>query len=162
MFPRVSLLVSACALCGACLSALGQNALYPRCNAHTMVGEWSFSCSGIAPNPYTLSATQTTPLVQPFAMNGEFTVNGKGEIEGPATASFNGQLTEMNATTAGGNPLVLHPDCTGAVTYQVSMPDFPTSPMSFRTVLVNNGDEGFGMPTNPGMVVTCHLVRIHR
>jgi hypothetical protein len=160
MFLRACLCVSAFALSGACLSAFGQNSCQ-RCTTSTMDGEWAFSCSGVAPNPYTMTSPSDTPLVQPFAMNGVFSVH-KGHIEGPSTSSFNGQLTETFATTSGGDPLVLKSDCTGGVTYQVSMPGFGTSPMPFRVVLFNNSNEGFGMPTNPGMVVTCHIVRIHR
>jgi hypothetical protein len=134
----------------------------PRCNLHVLKGNWGFTCAGMAPNPFTILKDGDTPLIQPFAMNGTLSSDGKGQLGGPGWADFNGTILEEFATTSWDNPVIVNPDCSGSVHYDtfIGGPDGkPAGPMDFQMVLLSE-NEMLGMPTNPGMTVTCRVTRI--
>ena len=161
MFRRRRKSVFILALLGVAIPAIAQSNSIPKCSVRMLEGTFGFSCSGVAPNPFTAPNPGDVPLIQPFAMNGTFTGDGKGQIAGPGKVSFNGTFVDQYATTTKDNPAVVNTDCSGHNTYQLWMGDQRVGEMSFDFVLVNNGNEGFGMPTNPGMTVTCHIVHTH-
>ena len=163
MFGRRRRLLSILVVVGLALPALAQTRGPLRCNVHMMKGDWGFTCTGMAANPLVPADPKAGPPIQPFAMNGTFSSDGKGQVRGPGWTNFNGTIVQQFASTLSTEPAVVNPDCTGSIHYVLSIggPDGPAAgEMDFATVQLNENDI-LGMPTSPGMAVTCRVTRLH-
>ena len=52
----------------------------------------------------------------------------------------------------------MNPDCTGAVTYEVTVGGQPVPDAHFDYVIVDNGREVKGFPTDAGYAMSCQLI----
>jgi hypothetical protein len=161
MLGRKRILVSFVAAVGLAIPMLAQSGSQLRCNVRMLKGEWGFTCTGTAPNPLVAPDPVTGPPIQPFAMNGTLTSDGKGQIWGPGWADFNGTIMQQFAWTLSTEPAIVNPDCTGQVHYVISATEGgpPMGEMDFATVQLNE-NQSLGMPTSPGMTVTCRVTRV--
>lgn len=161
MFGRCKRILAVVWLAALAVPVFGQ-ILPLRCDVRTLKGNWGFTCTGMAPNPLTITQSNPSPSIQPFAMNGTFSSDGKGQVRGPGWADFSGTIVEQYASTLSTDPMVVNPDCTGKVHYVMSLGGpggEPAGEMDFKIVLLNEND-GLGMPTSPGMTVTCNVTRL--
>lgn len=55
---------------------------------------------------------------------------------------------------------VLNPDCTGTITYAVTVNGQSAPPLNFAFVVSDNGNKIDGLGVDPGTVFSCHLTRI--
>ena len=161
MFGRKGICLVLLALAALTVCAGAQDKAPLRCSVKGLKGSWGFTCSGMAANPLTITPTHPTPLIQPFAMNGTFTSDGNGQIWGPGWANFNGTVMEQFATTVPEQPLVVNPDCTGSTHYVLTAGPGgqQIGEMDFKTVQLSE-NEMLGLPSSPGMIVICHVIRI--
>jgi hypothetical protein len=130
----------------------------PVCSNRLIAGDYSYTCTGMV-----LLPNATAPV--PIAIVGVARGDADGNWSGAATMSLNGVIMPQFATTdpsLGGKPAVVKPDCSGTITYQTYLdPNHtqPLGPLPINFVIMNDGNEIKGLPTNPGYTVTCHLVR---
>lgn len=122
------------------------------CNLRSAVGAYGYSCTGVAPNPFNNFA------VEPFAAYGFVYGDGAGQWNGYGKVSFNGNLVPWTHNTRLGAPGTVKPDCTGAVTYQVTVGGQPAPDAHFEYVIVDNGREVKGFPVDPGYAVSCQMI----
>jgi hypothetical protein len=103
------------------------------CSAASLQGGFGFLSNG---NLNALPA----PLAGPFVEVGRQTFDGKGNTDGTATASANGNLRHFTLQ----GTYVVNPDCTGSMTLLVS-PLGATVPLDF--VINDNGKEFLAITT---------------
>jgi hypothetical protein len=125
----------------------------PTCNLRSAVGAYGYSCSGVAPNPFNNFA------IEPFSAYGYVTGDSKGQWNGYGKVSFNGRIASWTHNTRQNAPAVVNPDCTGAVTYEVTVGGYPVPDAHFEYVIVNSGQEIKGFPVDQGYAVSCQLIR---
>ena len=162
MLGHRRMFIALVAVLGLAFPALAQTGSALRCSTRLLKGSWGFTCTGMAPNPMAAPDANGNPQIQPFAMNGTFTSDGKGRIWGPGWANFNGTVMQQFASTLSTEPAVVNPDCTGQVHYVISLGGEggpAAGEMDFKTVQLNE-NESLGMPVSPGMTVTCSVIRI--
>jgi len=124
----------------------------PRCNIRSAVGAYGYSCTGVAPNPF------DGFKVEPFAAYGYVFGDGAGQWNGYGKVSFNGAIARWTHNTRKTEPAVVNPDCTGSVTYEVTVGGVAVPDAHFEYVIVNNGAEVKGFPIDPGYAVSCQLI----
>jgi len=125
-----------------------------KCTNATGKGNYGYSCSGVATNPL-------DGLVEPFAAYGVVTGDGKGQWDGYGKVSFNGKLiVPWTHKTRPYAPSIVNPDCTGSVTYEVTVAGYPQPDAHFDFVIVNGGQEIKGFPTDAGYAVVCQLIQL--
>ena len=155
---RILMIVAALAVLALAVPALAQM----KCSNRMTRGTYGFTCTGMV-----IPQGATTPI--PIAQIGVVYGDGNGHWEGYDTASIAGTFLPQYVTSTGGVAAVVNPDCSGTITYKVWSADPNTSnsavpegvlPINF--VVVNNGNEIDGLPTNPGYIVTCRLIRSHQ
>jgi hypothetical protein len=132
-----------------------------KCSNRAIAGTYSYTCTGMV-----LLPNVAAPV--PIAILGVAHGDAAGNWHAAATMSFNGTFMPQYATTdpnLGGVPAVVKSDCSGTITYQTYTGDPNATdsqymgPLPINFVIMNNGSEIKGLPTNPGYTVTCHLVR---
>lgn len=128
------------------------------CSNRTGIGTYGYNCSGVAPNAF-----KADYPVEPFAGYGVVTADGKGQWNGHGKVSFNGKVVAWTHDTRIEQLSVVNPDCTGSVTYAVTITDgavtFPVPDAHFEFVMVDEGKEVKGFPVDPGYAVSCQLIR---
>lgn len=88
------------------------------------------------------------PLAGPFAEVGRQTFDGKGNTEGTATLSANGNIIPV--TVAG--TYVVNPGCTGSMTLNVSFPDGSQATVHADVVIDDDGAQFRSIATDQGVV----------
>ncbi len=139
------------------------SAAHPRgrdsCSNSSAVGSYGYSCTGVAPNAFAAGFP-----VEPFAGYGVVTSDGRGQWHGSGKVSFNGKIVKWTHDTRSAFPSNVNHDCTGDVTYAVTITDgaatFPVNDAHFDFVIVNDGKEVKGFPVDPGYAVSCQLILI--
>ncbi len=131
------------ALCVVLLgTAIEARADEPRgCSNASLKGSFGFTSTGA------LVAGFPAPVIGPFGEIGRQTFDGRGNTEGAATLSGNGNI---NRVTFQGT-YVVNPDCTGDMTLYVS-PFGSTVNLDF--VIDDAGNELRAIVTGPGVVET--------
>jgi hypothetical protein len=124
----------------------------PGCSVHSAMGPYGYSCSGVAPNPFNNFA------VEPFAAYGYVFSNGAGQWNGYGKVSFNGTVVPWTHKTRSNDPAKVNPDCTGSVTYEVTVGGQQVPDAHFEYVIVDNGGEVKGFPVDQGYAVSCQLI----
>ncbi len=132
-------------------AALGQTP-NPACNLRSAMGPYGYSCSGVAPNPFNNFA------IEPFSAYGYVFGDGKGQWNGYGKVSFNGAIAPWTHNTRQGDPATVNPDCTGAVTYEVTVGGQPVPDAHFEYVIVDKGREVKGFSADAGYAVNCQLI----
>ena len=122
------------------------------CSNRSAKGTYGYSCSGVAPNPF------DSFKIQPFAGYGVVTGNGRGQWNGQGKVSFNGAVVAWTHNTREKEPATVNPDCTGSVTYEVTVGGYPIPDAHFEFVIVDDGREVKGFPVDQGYAVTCQLI----
>jgi hypothetical protein len=110
------------------------------------MGAYGYSCSGAFQG-------------QPFAAYGYVFSDGKGQWLGYGKVSLNGTILPWTHGTRANDPATVNPDCTGSVTYEVTVGGQPAPDAHFDYVIVDNGGEVKGFPTDQGYAVSCQLIR---
>ena len=136
------------------VSSIAQQRGPSKCTNATAKGAYGYSCSGVAPNPF------DNFNVEPFAAYGVVTSDGKGQWNGYGKVSFNGALAPWTHNTRPNAPSIVNPDCTGSVTYEVTVGGYPVPDAHFEFVIVNSGREVKGFPVDAGYAVSCQLIQI--
>jgi hypothetical protein len=126
------------------IAAFGQ-ATHPACNLRSAEGAYGYSCSGAYQG-------------QPFAAYGYVLSDGQGQWHGYGKVSLNGTVLPWTHGTRPNDPATVNPDCTGSVTYEVTVGGQPAPDAHFDYVIVDNGGEVKGFPTDQGYAVTCQLI----
>ena len=116
------------------------------CNLRSAEGAYGYSCSGAFQG-------------QPFAAYGYVFSDGKGQWHGYGKVSLNGTILPWTHNTRPNDPATVNPDCTGSVTYEVTVGGQPAPDAHFDYVIVDNGGEVKGFPTDQGYAVSCQLIR---
>jgi hypothetical protein len=122
------------------------------CTSKSGRGAYGYSCTGVAPNP------ADGFKVEPFAAYGVVTSDGEGQWHGYGKVSFDGAVLSWTHDTRPSEPATVNADCTGSVTYQVTVAGNPVPDAHFEYVIVNEGREIKGFPIDPGYAVSCQLV----
>lgn len=115
-------------------------------------GAYGYSCTGVAPNPTNDFKSE------PFAAYGVVTADGDGQWNGHGAVSFNGTVLPWTHNTRKSEPATVHPDCTGSVTYEVTVAGGSVPDAHFEFVIVDSGREVKGFPVDSGYAVTCQLI----
>jgi len=105
-------------------------------------GDYGFTCTG-------------TVNGNPFAGIGQLNCDGRSTCSGAGTLNPNGvslPWTFTGSYTLGG-------DGRGQVTYDQTVAGSPAGQLHIDFVVMKNGDELRGMPTESGFIVTCELAR---
>jgi len=131
--------------------AVAQKPACQRCSNKSAVGRYGYNCSGVAPNPFHNFA------VEPFAAYGVVTGDTAGQWHGYGKVSFNGTIAPWTHDTTPANPAEVKSDCTGSVTYQVTVGGNAVPDAHFDFVINDDGKKVEGFPTDPGYAVNCHL-----
>jgi hypothetical protein len=124
----------------------------PVCSNKSARGTYGYSCTGVAPNPV------DSFKVEPFAAYGVVTADGKGQWNGQGKVSFNGVIMPWTHDTRPGAPAIVNPDCTGNVTYEVTVGGGAVPDAHFEFVIVDDGHEVKGFPVDSGYAVSCQLI----
>jgi len=124
----------------------------PMCNLRSAMGAYGYSCSGVAPNPF------DGFTVEPFSAYGYVFGDGRGQWHGYGKVSFNGSVAPWTHNTRKNDPATVNPDCTGAVTYEVTVGGQAVPDAHFEYVIVDNGREVKGFPVDAGYAVSCQLI----
>ena len=114
------------------------------CTNASLRGTFGFSASGVT----LMSSPVPTPLLGPFASSGAATFDGRGRLTLTATNSFNGIV--QGPATVGGTYDV-NPDC--------SYSSQADNGVTFRAVIVDDGNELLILQTTPGVVISGRAVR---
>ena len=115
------------------------------CSNRSAKGTYGYNCSGFVGG-------------QPFAAYGVVTGDGKGQWNGYGTVSLNGTILPWTHNTRPTEPATVNPDCTGAVTYEVTLGGQPAPDAHFQFVVVDDGREVKGFPADPGYAASCQLI----
>jgi hypothetical protein len=118
----------------------------PACNLRSAIGAYGYSCSGAYQG-------------QPFAAYGYVYGDSKGQWHGYGKVSLNGTILPWTHDTYANDPAAVNPDCTGSVTYQITIGGQPAPDAHFEYVIVDNGREVKGFPIDQGYTVSCQLIR---
>ena len=97
--------------------------------------------------------------VEPFSAYGVVTGDGRGQWNGYGKVSFNGAIASWTHNTRTDAPSTVNPDCTGSVTYAVTVGEYPVPDSHFEFVIVNAGQEIKGFPIDAGYAVSCQLIQ---
>jgi hypothetical protein len=124
------------------VAAFGES---PKCNLRSAMGAYGYSCSGAYQG-------------QPFAAYGYVFGDGRGQWHGYGKVSLNGTILPWTHDTRPNNPATVNPDCTGSVTYAVTIAGQPAPDSHFEYVIVDEGREVKGFPVDAGYAVSCHLI----
>ncbi len=151
MTPKKGLLFTLLVLALVVISSVQASAQYT-CTNRSAKGTFGYSCSGVAPNPL------DSFKVEPFAAYGVVTGNGEGQWNGYGKVSFNGSVLSWTHNTRLSEPAIVHPDCTGSVTYEVTVGGNPVPDAHFEFVIVDGGREVKGFPVDTGYAVSCQLI----
>ncbi len=116
------------------------------CNVRSATGAYGYSCSGAYQG-------------QPFAAYGYVFSDGKGQWHGYGKVSLNGTILPWTHSTRPNDPATVNPDCTGNVTYEVTIAGQPAPDAHFDYVIVDNGRGVKGFPIDQGYAVSCQLIR---
>ena len=116
------------------------------CNLRSAMGAYGYSCSGAYQG-------------QPFAAYGYVFGDGKGQWHGSGKVSLNGTILPWTHNTRANDPATVNPDCTGSVTYEVTIVGQSAPDAHFDYVIVDNGREVKGFPIDQGYAVSCELIR---
>ncbi len=127
------------------IAAFGQSP-NKSCNLRSAEGAYGYSCSGSYGG-------------QPFAAYGYVFSDGQGQWHGYGKVSLNGTILPWTHNTRPNDPATVNPDCTGAVTYEVTIAGQPAPDAHFEYVIVDNGHEVKGFPVDAGYAVSCQLIR---
>lgn len=122
------------------------------CSIRSAMGPYGYNCTGVAPNPF------NNFQVEPFAAYGYVFGDGLGHWNGYGKVSFNGTVVPWTHNTRREAPGTINPDCTGAVTYAVTVGGQPVPDSHFEYVIVDNGREVKGFPVDPGYAVSCQMI----
>jgi len=122
------------------------------CNNKSTKGTYGYSCTGVAPNP------TDSFKVEPFAAYGVVIADGKGQWKGYGKVSFNGVVLPWTHGTRPHEPSKINPDCSGSVTYEVTVAGGAVPDAHFEFVIVDNGVEIKGFPVDAGYAATCQLI----
>jgi hypothetical protein len=141
MTTKTTLLLSTLMLS---IAAFGQTA-NPSCNLRSAAGAYGYSCSGAYQG-------------QPFAAYGYVYGDGRGQWHGYGKVSLNGTILPWTHETRSSDPATVNPDCTGSVTYEITIAGQPAPDAHFEYVIVENGRELKGFPIDPGYAVSCQLI----
>jgi hypothetical protein len=153
-------IVAALAILGVSIPLIAQNG-EGKCSTRMMTGTYGFTCEGVAP-----PAPGAADI--PVAFLGIVTSDGTGKFVGHATAGFGGMFMDQYVSTEGmnGQRAEVGPDCNGDIVYDTwnGPPDNADSvymgPLPIHFAVVDDGNQIIGLPTTPGYVLTCHLIRI--
>jgi hypothetical protein len=115
------------------------------CNLRSAIGAYGYSCSGAYQG-------------QPFAAYGYVLADGKGQWHGYGKVSLNGTVLAWTHNTRPNDPATVNPDCTGSVTYEVTIAGQPAPDAHFEYVIVDKGREVKGFPVDAGYAVSCQLI----
>ena len=116
------------------------------CNLRSAMGAYGYSCSG---------AFQGLP----FAAYGYVFGDGRGQWHGYGKVSLNGNpILPWTHNTRANDPATVNPDCTGSVTYEVTVGGQSAPDAHFDYVIVDNGREVKGFPVDAGYAVSCQLI----
>jgi hypothetical protein len=115
------------------------------CNLRSAVGAYGYSCSGAYQG-------------QPFAAYRYVNSDGKGQWHGYGKVSLNGTVLPWTHDTRPNDPAKVNPDCTGSVTYEVTIAGQQAPDAHFEYAIVNDGREVKGFPVDNGYAVTCELI----
>lgn len=122
------------------------------CTNRSAQGTYGYSCNGVAPNP------ADDFKVEPFAAYGVVTGDGNGQWNGQGKVSFNGVVLPWIHNTRPDAPATVNADCSGSVTYEVSVAGSAVPDSHFEFVIVDGGREVKGFPVDAGYAVTCQLI----
>jgi hypothetical protein len=139
-------------LWGLVIPAIAQPNSGTSCSNQSAKGRYGYSCSGVAANPFNNFS------IQPFAAYGVVTGDGEGQWNGQGKVSFNGTIVPWTHKTRMDDPAQVNPDCTGSVTYEVTVGGGPVPDAHFEFVIVDDGREIKGFPIDPGYAVSCQLI----
>ena len=117
----------------------------PACNERSAKGAYGYSCSGAYQG-------------QPFAAYGYVYGDSRGQWHGYGKVSLNGTILPWTHDTKANDPATVNPDCTGSVTYEITIAGQPAPDAHFEFVIVDNGREVKGFPVDPGYAVSCQLI----
>jgi len=126
------------------IAAFGQSA-NKACNLRSAIGAYGYSCNGSYGG-------------QPFAAYGYVDSDGKGQWHGYGKVSLNGTILPWTHNTRPNDPATVNPDCTGSVTYEVTIAGQPAPDAHFEYVIVDDGHEVKGFPVDAGYAVSCQLI----
>jgi hypothetical protein len=110
------------------------------------VGAYGYSCTGAYQG-------------QPFAAYGYVQGDSRGQWHGYGKVSLNGLILPWTHDTRPNDPATVNPDCTGSVTFEITIAGQPAPDAHFEFVIVDNGREVKGFPTDQGYAVSCQLIR---
>ncbi len=122
------------------------------CSNKSAKGTYGYTCNGFAANPFNNFA------IEPFAGYGVVIGDGRGQWNGQGKVSFNGSIHTWTHNTKKEAPATVNPDCTGSVTYAVTVDGYPIPDVHFEFVFVDDGREVDGFPVDTGYAVTCRLI----
>lgn len=117
------------------------------CSNRSTKGAYGYSCSGFVGG-------------QPFAAYGIVTGDGKGQWNGYGSVSLNGTILPWTHNTRQTEPSTVNADCTGNVTYQVTVGGQPAPDAHFQFVIVDDGREVKGFAADPGYAANCQLILV--
>lgn len=140
---RVFSLIVVCATTVGFAQQAPQNA----CSNRSAKGLYGYSCTGYVAG-------------QPFAAYGVVAGDGKGQWNGKGTVSLNGTILPWTHNTRPTEPASVNSDCTGKVTYEVTMGGQSAPDAHFDFVIVDDGREVKGFPADPGYAATCQLILV--
>jgi hypothetical protein len=115
------------------------------CNLRSATGAYGYSCNGAYGG-------------QPFAAYGYVFSDGRGQWNGYGKVSLNGTVLPWTHNTRPNDPATVNPDCTGSVTYEVTIAGQPAPDAHFEYVIVDDGHEVKGFPVDSGYAVSCQLI----
>jgi hypothetical protein len=127
------------------ISAAAQQDSQRVCSNRLGKGTYGYSCSGALGG-------------QPFAAYGVVAADGRGQYNGHGKFSVNGEVHAWTHNTRRLEPSTVNPDCTGNVTYQVTVDVYNAPDAHFKFVIVDGGHEIKGFPIDPGYAVSCQLI----
>jgi len=142
MKTKMTLLLASLMLAVAVFGQAGS----PACNLRSAMGAYGYSCSGAYQG-------------QPFAAYGYVYGDGRGQWHGYGKVSLNGTILPWTHDTRASDPATVNPDCTGSVTYQITVAGQSAPDAHFEYVIVDNGREVKGFPVDQGYAVSCQLIR---
>ena len=124
------------------IAAFGQ-APNRACNLRSAAGAYGYSCSGF------LRATLCRLRLR------------RQRRQGPVAREtrLNGTILPWTHNTRPNDPATVNPDCTGSVTYEVTIAGQPAPDAHFEYVIVDDGREVKGFPVDAGYAVSCQLIR---
>ena len=118
----------------------------PSCSQHTTVGSWAFKCEGEVPIGVATRSLGTCTATRDAFWRCAGQINAGGTI---LQQEVQGQAHNNS-------------DCTGTIVYDQKINGAPAGQLSINYVILDHGDEIWGLPLNSGGVLACTLRRISR